>query len=277
MRYLLLFLKRNYFYLLFVVLEVVAVYLTISNHHFHYSVMLNATGQITGGIENSMNNLTEYLRLKDANIRLAEENARLRAQLKESMLVKDTLHFTVTDTLNKQQYAYIPAKVISNSVTRRSNYIMLNKGLVDGIRPDMAVISPDGIVGIVSKVSRNFAWVNSVLHKQTKISAKIKKNGFVGTITWDGKDHQVGSLKDIPANVQLKKGDTVITSGYSFLFPTGIMVGKIKDFKVDEGYHFYDINLEFSQEYNKLAYVYVVVNLMKEEQVQLQEIKSNEQ
>ncbi len=277
MRYLLLFLKRNYFYILFVVLETIAVYLTVMNHHFHYSIMLNATGQITGSVENSMNNITEYLRLKDANVRLAEENARLRAALTDSKLIKDTLHFTIVDTTNKQQYEYIPAKVISNSVTRRSNYIMLNKGLVDGIRPDMAVISPDGIVGIVSKVSRNFAWVNSVLHKQTKISAKIKKNGFVGTIAWDGKDHQIGNLKDIPANVQLKKGDTVITSGYSFLFPTGIMVGKIKNFKVDEGYHFYDIDLEFSQEFSKLAYVYVVVNLMKDEQEQLQEIKANEQ
>ncbi len=276
MRYFFNFLLRNYFIIVFLILESFAVYLTVNNHTFHRSIALSVSGEITGRMENSVNNVTEYLRLKEANTRLAEENSRLRSQIPELIIKKFKQVYSKNDTVFKQQYQFIPAKVISNSVTRRNNYIMLDKGLVDGIRQDMAVIAPDGIVGIVTKVSTNFAWVNSVLHKQTKISAKIKKNGFVGTITWDGEHYQHGTLNDIPANVLIKKGDTVVTSGYSHIYPSGVMIGRIRDFTVDKGYNFYDITLDFSQDYNKLAYVYVVVNLFKEEQLQLEQFKVDE-
>jgi rod shape-determining protein MreC len=147
---------------------------------------------------------------------------------------------------------------------------MLNKGSNDGLTPDMAVISPDGIVGIVSRVSPHFSWVISVLHKQTKISCKIKKNNFVGTLAWDGVNYHYAQLKDIPANVLLAKGDTVITSGYSGIFPQGIKIGTIMEFKVDKGYNFYDISIRLSQDMNKLAWVYVVTDFFKEEKDTLQ-------
>ncbi len=276
MRYFFNFLLRNHFVIVFLILETIAVYLTINNHTYHHSVTFAVSGEITGRLDNMVNNITEYLRLKEANTGLARENARLRAMLPADALKKYRQVLSKSDTFYKQQYQYVPAKVISNSVTRRNNYIMLDKGLLDGIRPDMAVISPDGIVGIVTKVSANFAWVNSVLHKQTKISAKIKKNGFVGTITWDGKHYQQGSLNDIPANVLIKKGDTIVTSGYSHIYPAGIMVGKIREFSVDKGYNFYNITIDFTQDYNKLAYVYVVINLFKEEQMRLEQFKVDE-
>jgi rod shape-determining protein MreC len=276
MRNLFTFLWRNHVFFLFILLEVISGLLIVNNHNFQHSVVINHLSEFSGSLHQSVSNINDYFHLKEANRKLAEENARLRALLPTSMIIKDTNSFLKKDTIYKQQYTFTAAKVISNSVTGRNNYIMLNKGTSDGIKADMAVIAPNGIVGIISKVSSNFSWVISVLHKQTKISAKIKKNGFVGTIVWDGTDYKTGHLKDIPANVLIAKGDTVITSGYSHIFPQGIMVGLIKDYKVDKGYNFYDIEITFSQDYNKLSYVYIVTNFMKEEQNTLQKFTVDE-
>lgn len=276
MRYFFAFLLRYNYYFLFIILEVVAGILMVRNYQYQSSVVFNATAEFTGGINNRFNNITQYFGLKQTNMALAAENARLHARLKESMLVRDTSHFSKTDTLLKQEYDYTPAKVIHNSVNSRNNYLMLDKGSSDGIHSDMAVIAPDGIVGIVSKVSPHFSWVISVLHKQTKISCKVKKNGFVGTLVWDGMNYHSATLKDIPANVLIAKGDTVITSGYSSIFPQGIKIGTIKEFKVDKGYNFYDITITLSQDMNKLAWVYVVTDYFKEEKSTLEKFTVDE-
>lgn len=276
MRYFFAFLLRNNYYFLFIILEVIAGILMVRNYQYQSSVVFNATAEFTGGINNRFNNITQYFGLKQTNMALASENARLRAKLKESMLVGDTSHFSKSDTLLKQEYDYTPAKVIHNSVNSRNNYLMLDKGSSDGIHSDMAVIAPDGIVGIVSKVSLHFSWVISVLHKQTKISCKIKKNGFVGTLVWDGLNYHHATLKDIPANVLIAKGDTVITSGYSSIFPQGIKIGTINEFKIDKGYNFYEITINLSQDMNKLAWVYVVTDYFKEEKSNLEKFTVDE-
>jgi rod shape-determining protein MreC len=148
---------------------------------------------------------------------------------------------------------------------------MLNKGSADGVSKDMAVISSRGIVGIIRDVSKNFSSVISVLHKDTRISAKIKKNNYVGTLIWKGMDYRTAYLMDIPTHVKLNLGDTVITSGFSYIFPEGVVVGVIKNFNILEGDNFYTIKLSFSEDYNKLDHVYIVNNLMKSEQEQLEE------
>jgi rod shape-determining protein MreC len=270
MRYFFAFLLRNVYYILFIILEVIAGFLIARNQQYQSSVIFNASTEFTGGINKRFNSISQYFGLRTANEALAAENAMLRAKLRESMRVTDTTHFTLKDTLLKQEYSYTPATVIHNSVNGRNNYLMLNKGSNDGLTPDMAVISPNGIVGIVSRVSPHFSWVISVLHKQTKISCKIKKNNFVGTLAWDGVNYHYAQLKDIPANVLLAKGDTVITSGYSGIFPQGIKIGTIMEFKVDKGYNFYDISIRLSQDMNKLAWVYVVTDFFKEEKDTLQ-------
>jgi rod shape-determining protein MreC len=148
---------------------------------------------------------------------------------------------------------------------------MLNKGAAEGISRDMAVISPKGVVGIVRDVSANFCSVISVLHKDSKISAKIKKNNYVGTLVWKGMDYRTAHLQDIPTHVKLSLGDTVITSGYSHIFPEGVMIGTIKNFNILEGENFYTIKLTFSEDYNSLDHVYIINNLMKNEQEELEE------
>ncbi|HRY31743.1 MAG TPA: rod shape-determining protein MreC [Bacteroidales bacterium] len=276
MRYLLSFILRHHFTFLFILLEVIAVWLVVNHSFYQHSRVTGMISEMTGSVQTRINSVYEYLHLKKVNESLAMENALLRSKLKESYLLTDTMRFYQSDTANKQEYSYLYAKVISNDVKSRSNYLMLNKGSRHGIRTDMAVISPDGIVGIVSKVSSNFCWVNSMLHKQTRISARIRKNGFVGTITWDGMNHAYGRLQDIPANVQLSKGDTVVTSGYSHIFPPNLMIGTIADYRVAEGYNFYDISLKFSQEYNRLSWVYVVTDFYRDEKIYLERFRVDE-
>ena len=276
MHNLLSFILKRYYLFLFILLEVIAFFLFINDSYYQRSVFISATNQLTGNINQGVNEISDYFRLKKENEILSNENARFHNLAESAFQKTDQKVFIMDDTLYKQQYQYVAAKIISNSVNRRNNYLMLNKGARDDISKDMAVVSPLGIVGIVKDVSQNFCSVISILHKDAKVSAKIKKSGYVGTIVWNGEKYRYGNLKDIPYHVVLKKGDEVITSGYSLIFPEGLMIGTIEKFNLVEGDNFYDIRIRFSNDFNKIAYVYIVRNLMKEEQNQLLEKLKNE-
>lgn len=266
MRNILVFIIRYHFLLLFLVLEIFSVSLLVNSTYYQSSVILQAGSRVTGRFYTSISNATDYLKLRTTNESLARENARLRQMSAVSFLKNDTNSFWVHDTLYKQQYKYIVAKVVLNTVGKRNNYIMLDKGSRSGITKDMAVITSDGIVGTVVNVSENFSWVMSLLNKHTRISGRIVKNNQMGTIVWNGVDHLYGTLTDIPAHVKIAKGDTIVSSGFSYIFPAGLMIGTISDFRVEQGDHFYVIPFRFSVDFNTLQYVYVVNNLMKNEQ-----------
>jgi len=270
MRNLIAFIIRYHFFLLFLLLEVFSFVLIANSTYYQRASILNTSNRITGAVYSAFDNVTDYLSLRKTNYILSEENARLRKATRLSFLLADTNTFFVNDTIYKLRYTYIAAKVIHNSVNKRNNYLMLNKGRKQGIDKDMAVITSNGIVGTVVSVSDNFCWVMSVLNKHTKISGRIKKNNQMGTIIWEGKDFTTGTLSDIPAHVKIAKGDTIVTSGFSHIFPAGIFVGNVLDFRVEQGDHFYVIPFRFSVDYNSLDYVYIVKNLMKDEEEKLE-------
>lgn len=279
MRNLLAFIVRYHFLLIFLLFESVSMVLLVNSTYYQRSVIQSAGNSITGRFYSSVSNISEYLKLRRTNELLAMENALLRQMKGISFLKTDTSTFWVQDTLYKQQYTYIVARVINNTVGKRNNYIMLNKGRRHGIDKDMAVITSGGIVGTVVNVSDNFSWVMSMLNKQTRISGRIKKNNQMGTVVWNGIDHRYGTLTDIPAHVKIAKGDTIVTSGFSYIFPANLMLGTIEDFRVEQGEHFYVIPFRFSVDFNSLDYVYVVRNLLKDEQETLEkstEVKGNE-
>lgn len=235
--------------------------------------MLNTANQLTGSIYQSYNNIFDYFNLKETNRQLAAENALLHAQNENSYVKITNKLFKVQDTTYKQQYQYVDAKVISSSTGKRNNYLMLNKGFEQGVRNDMAVVSPIGIVGIVNGVSNNFCSVMSLLHSEMKITAKIKKNNYLGTVVWEGGSYKTGTLLDIPSHVVISKGDTVITSGHSLDFPEGIPIGTVSYFKINQGDNTYKINITFFTDYKKLDYVYIVRNLFKEEQLKMKGVQ----
>jgi len=271
MRNLLAFIVRYHFFLLFLLFESLALILLANSTYYQRSVIQSAGNSISGKFYASISDITEYLKLRRTNELLSAENALLRQMKGVSFIKTDTSSFWIEDTLYKQQYNYVVARVINNTVGKRNNFIMLNKGKRHGINTDMAVITSNGVVGTVINVSENFSWVMSVLNKQTRISGRIIKNNQMGTVVWNGIDHTTGTLTDIPAHVKIAKGDTIVTSGFSYIFPANVMLGTIKDFRVEQGEHFYVIPFRFSVDFNSLDYVYVVRNLLKVEQEKLEQ------
>lgn len=269
MKNLFVYLWKYHAFLLFVLLEVIAGILIVTNNSHQRSAFVNSTNNVTASFLNSVNNITEYFSLKTQNEQLAAENARLRAKLPSSFIITDNRVFTSSDTLFRQQFKFTELKIISNSINKRNNYILLNKGRLQGIKPDMGLINSNGVIGIVKDVSDNFCSAMSVLHKKTAIDAKIKNSGYTGTVVWDGGSYRSGKLINIPSHVKIRKGDTVVTSANSAIFPEGIRIGIVKDYKLKAGESFFTIDIQFTIDFNKVEYAYAVINLFKDEQNKL--------
>lgn len=276
MRNLFLFLIKYSFFFLFLFLEAIAFFLIVSNNSYQRTAFVSASNGFTAGVLSATSNIADYVGLKEENHRLAEENAWLRSQLKESNLWSDSIFHSYDDTLRNQFYTYKEARIISNSFQNRNNYLILDKGRIDGIEPEMGVISSNGIVGIVNDVSDHFSSVISVLHKKSAIDVKITSNGYTGTTHWHAGDYTLCQLNNIPSHALFSKGDTIVTSGNSTIFPPEIPVGFIQESNLEEGQNFFDITFKFSVDYNKISHVYIVHNLRKGELQLMKEEQSNE-
>jgi rod shape-determining protein MreC len=270
------FLKRYFYIFLFLFIEGYAIYLMSQNSYYQGSAINSFANELAGNINTYTYNVSHYFTLASSNDALVKENAILRAKIENSYVKYENKTFQYNDTIYKQQFEYIDAKVIQKTINKRNNYFMLNKGRIHGVTNNMAVICPNGIVGVVVNVSNNFSLVMSVLHQDSKPNIKDLRTKISGTLVWDGGNYSIGKLVDIPSSIPLKIGDSIVTSGFSQDFPEGIMVGKIKSFKKDKGTGFYVVDVKFSTDYNKLEYVYVVKNFFKEEQKQLTKDIKNE-
>lgn len=264
MRNLLDFLSKYSFFFLFLILEVICFILIYNNNYYQRSRIISTTSGLSGNARAAFDDIASYLNLKKANQQLADENAFLRSQQKIQVKSLDTLYrFTENAPFN-----YISAKVISSTIQKRNNFFMLDKGREDGIKKDMGVITSDGIVGIIIDVSRHFSSGISVLHKDTRISGRIKKNRHLVNVSWNGVNYRMGTLEDIPTHVDLRRGDTILTSGNSHIFPEGIMIGTV-DRVYGAEQLFKKAKVVFSVDYNHLYYAYVIDNENYEELKQL--------
>lgn len=268
MRNLLLFLIKHQFIVLFLILEIAAIFLLSYSFSYQRSLTFNAANDLTGNVLKTSTSISDYFLLSEENRQLLAENARLRDRMphKPKTSVSDTSDF-VADSL----YDYIPAHVIRNTVNRHDNYILLNKGKTEGIEKEMGVLSPQGVAGIVIGVSRHYSIAMSLLNEHAKISARIKKDNQLVNVIWDQENARVGSVVDIPSHLDLEPGDTVITSGNSFIFPEGINLGTIVSYHKSENRSLNRAVLKFSTDFNSLHYVYLVKNLRKKEQEKLME------
>lgn len=270
MRNLFSFIIRNYFFFLFLVLESAALYLTVQHNYFHNSVVLKSSNSFVGNVLRFSNNIREYFDLREVNQHLAEENARLHALTPKAFIVTDRNVFYNNDTLMRKQFSFVNARILSNSTNKRSNFMILDKGSMQGIKEDMGVIAPNGVVGIVVEVSNNFSKVLSLLHKDSRISAKLQKSNYRGFLIWDGDNPHFGTLIDLPSYVAVQKGDTIVTSGNSLIFPEDIMIGTIEEAYVDKGDNYYKIKITLSVDFNSITHVHIIGNLYKEELEKLQ-------
>ena len=270
MRYLFAFLRKNNIFFLFIILEIIAFMLMTNGKNYRSSVIINSTSQLSGFLNKNYTDVIDYFELRKTNEMLVQENAYLKNLIFTPNIADSS--YIPPDTI----YKYIGAKIIANSVHKPNNYIMLNKGRKHGIENDMAVISNHGIVGSVIAVSENYCSVMSVLHKSSKISAKIKKNNQLANILWDKMDYLTGTLEDIPSHIDLLYGDTIITSGHSLIYPEGILIGTVEVYNSREGANLNDAVIKFSTDFNGLRNVYIIENIRKEEQLLLKEEVEND-
>lgn len=270
MRNLLIFINKYNAFFLFIIFEVSALVIYIKFNSFQKASFINSTSKLTGTLYTQVNELYGYLSLREVNDSLAKENARLRGQLKASFYIDSVNKKQVTDTIYKQQYTYIEAKVINNSTNRSNNYITINRGSLQGVGKGMGVICSSGIVGKVVFVGPHMSIVQSLLHKDSRFSAMLSKNHEIGYIEWtDDLDPHKGYLKDVSNNAQPHVGEEVVTSEFS-LFPAGIPVGKVSNLRTKNGGFALNMEVRLAVDYGKLQYVDVVVNKFAEEQAGLE-------
>ena len=275
MRNLIFFISKYYVFFLFFGLELLSFIIIYRFNNYQKASFVNYTTGVTSSFYSAVSNTQQYFNLRKINDSLQIENAKLRSQLLTSYYQNNLTIKHINDTLYKQQYDYIPASVVNNSVTKRNNYITLNRGSLHGIEPQMGVISESGIVGIVLSVSPNYCTVLSLLNNNCKISAKVKKNNAFGSLVWDGDNPQVARLLDVNKHVPVADNDLVITSNYSTIFPEGIPIGKIQTHSLDAGDNFHTIKVELFTDFSTVSTVYVIRNLMKEQQQNLESTLKN--
>lgn len=262
------FIEKNRYFLLFLLLEFVALFFTIQSHSYHKSKFVNSANAVTGGIYKKANSIGEFFNLKKENLRLSEENALLKNQLAG---IDGSINTYQKENLS---YHYIPAKIYNNSYKKRNNYLTINKGRNDSIKPEMGVVNSRGIIGITKNVSKNYATVLSILNEHFKINAKLKNNNHYGTLSWDGKNYRTVQLNDLPREAEIRIGDTIITGGRSTIFPEGILVGTVAEFEEHRNTS-KKVTVTLFNDMSALGYIEIISNLHKEEILEL-EAQNNE-
>ena len=284
MRKLLDFLVRKRHWFFFILLEFVSLTLIYRNNAYQRNIMFSSANLVTGHIASVSGFVTSYLNLREINRELLERNGQLEMEVLElqdllEMMQADTVLFSgfVSDSTEKFPYRFVTADVVNNSVTHLSNYITINKGHKDGIEPDMGVVSERGVVGVVSNVSDHFSVVIPLLNPKFKLSCKVLGSSYFGTLSWNGRNARLANLDELPRHVEFERGDTIVTSGYSAIFPAGIVVGKVVDFEKQHDDNFYSLEVELSTDFQALNYVRIIKNYLQTEQKNTeQEAKKND-
>lgn len=253
-------LGRLYVLLLYILLQAAAITMLVRNSYFQQSFIMRGIHGIQYGLWEKSANIKNYFQLRSLNRTLAEENAQLRNRLSQltdleslyrSAMASDSL--TVRD---RAAFFYIPAEVVHSTTQRQNNFLIINKGKAQGVRPDMGVICNKGVVGIVNHVTQNYASVISLLNISQRISARLLPEGSTGTLLWPGKSSRTMLLTDFLQHQNVHLGDTVVTSGLSAVFPPDIPIGSVSGQAVKKGIYL-DLDVSLFMRFENLRYVTV--------------------
>ncbi len=277
MREILNFLIRSSNWILFAIYVIVSCVFLFTSNPYQHSVYLTSAGAVASSVYGVSNSVTGYFALRDINDDLQARNAalemevlRLKDQVRDYRLRLYT-DSTATDSV-MSRYSFIIADVINNSISHPYNYITLHKGELDGVRPEMGVVDHNGVVGIVNLTGPHTARVISVLNPYFRQVCKVKGSEYVGTLQWDGKDPGEAVLGELPRHVKFKKGDTIVTSGYSTAFPEGVPVGTVISSGSQSDGNFNVLRVKLFTDFSTLSTVRVVVDAMTDE---LREVETN--
>ncbi|MFK7808133.1 MAG: rod shape-determining protein MreC [Saprospiraceae bacterium] len=250
----------------FLLLEFICFSLVVNKNQNQKAIFESNAESLLGAVDNRMDWAFSFVKMAEVADSLAAENARLRGELKNARFVNTILKDTTFNSDSLQQYTYTSARVTKNQVKRAYNYLRINRGSKHGISPHRGVIGAGvegGIVGITIATSPYHTKVLSMLNRNSRISVEIKRNNEFGSLVWKGFDPRYFRMEDVPKYVQLQKGDTIQTSGYSDMFPSGLMVGTLDSFWLEPGSNIYGINVKLINDLRKTSYVYVVNDLMQ--------------
>ena len=264
MQQLIYFFQKFKYFLFFLLLQLIALTLIFNNLNFQNSKYVNSANALTGSLYSKVSDISNYFSLKATNKQLIEENTLLRNFLNQKENTSITLGSIVIDTVKYyQKYTYTSAKIINNSYSKAFNFLTINKGTIAGLSKEMAVVNGKGIIGFTDNLSPNYGRIQSILNKNTKINARLK-NGYFGTLQWNGLDYNTVQLIDIPRQAPVKIGDTIETGGKSAIFPEGILIGKVIEINNDNAVDNV-INVKLFNDMSVIGPVYVIKNLQKVE------------
>ena len=261
------FIRQNFTFFSFLILQIVSLVMLSSYSKSHETFFGNWNNAVAGNVNSYYNEWAYFFDLKTTNEKLVAENVALRNELAQNFAPYDTSVKSGTlilrkDSLEKiRKFSYYPAKVVGNSFTLQKNYITIERGTLEGVKKDMAAISPDGsIVGVVVEVNDHYSKIMSLLHRNSKVSAMLKRDRIAGSIEWDGKSPDILLLKNISKSASPKIGDTVLTSPYSSSFPAQLMIGRVTSIIKDPASNFLTLNIKSATNFYNLEFVYLVEN-----------------
>lgn len=269
------FLKYNYWFL-FILLEVISFALLFRFNNYQGSAFFTSSNQVAGMVYEAANNVTGYFHLKSINDDLVQKNVELELQMERlrSALMELTADSTGLEKMKSDAlkgYDIYRADVINNSLTHVDNYITIDKGENDGIRPEMGVINGNGVVGIVYQTSANYSVVIPILNSKSSISCKIKRSDYFGFLKWDGGSSEYATVKDMPRHSLFSLGDTIVTSGHSAVFPGGIPIGTVEDMSDSHDGLSYLLKVKLFTDFGRLNDVRVIAQKGQEEQIELEQ------
>lgn len=277
MRNVFLFFKKYSVFIFFLLMQGVSLYMLNTYNQFHHTLFAMFSSEVSGNINFKVNRIESYFSLAKENESLRIQNANLLSQQKSSFFSLDTSSNINADSSTTDsgavhsQFVYMPAKIISNSVYLQQNYLMLYRGSEQGVLPNMAVVGTNGVIGTVINTSKNMSIVMSLLHRQSKLIAVLKKGSGLGEISWDGKNPAFLVLTKIPKTVVVKQGDTVITTPYSDRFPPSLLIGTVYEIGQDQETNTYILKVKTATDFFSIQHAYVVKNLLQNE---MDELKS---
>lgn len=236
----------------------------------------NSANRLTGKVNEKYNKIEYYFQLKKTNDSLVIANERLYNKLASNFNLPDSGSKNIIDTIRidsiiqYRKYNYLSAKVVANTVSSQSNFLVLQSTNVPQMRVGMGIVDPNNsVVGVITDISASYAVVMSLLHKDSRISGKLLKTGETGTITWDGKYSNLVTLTGISKGSKVAKGDSIITSGFSTIFPKGLMLGRVEEVFIEKSTSNFKIMVRTATNFNDLEFAYAINNAQQKEIDQL--------
>lgn len=270
MRNFLAFLRQFRVILFLALLQGIALTWIISVKEYQRAQVWDSTNRVTGTTYSWLNEMKEFIHLKENNDWLQDHIAELESKQVKNFLKVDRETIKINDTTYKVQYAYVPAEIVKSSHTYKNNYFTINVGEKNGIKKDMGVFGVNGVVGTIYRVNDYYSIVKSCLTENINIAAMIEGSGEHGFLKWDGNDARRGTLTGISNDREVKKWSKVITRGSAGTFPKGLPIGKVESTKSIEGKPLWDVKVLFAEDYRRIQRVFVIKNLLRDEQLDLE-------